>query len=238
VDVLFGGLLSFQPVNLLKYHGLRFVTSSLEKKAKSSNAEKEKAADNSDKPEEQLPDRATSLESSTIAESNEKQSENSYGISPSTAYHIAASAASFLQSQTKSILPFGTPKADIEKNPSEAGRVSEDDGGISCSEMASFVATTNSVTAVVAGKEEMKQAVAKDLNSANSSPCEWFICDDDKSGTRYFVIQVRFLFLICDFYSCRTMSWILMLNMIMCRVLSHWPLGKQIFYLSPFSLRY
>jgi len=190
VDVLFGGLLSFQPANLLKFHGLRFVTSSVEKKAKSSNAEKEKAAENSKKPEEQLPDRATSLESSTIAGDNEKQSQNSYGIIPSSSYHIAASAASFLHSQTKNILPFGTPRAECGKNPSEEGHVSEDDGGISCSEMASFVATTNSVTAVVAGKEEMKQAVAKDLNSAQSSPCEWFICDDDKSGTRYFVIQV------------------------------------------------
>nr|XP_023917001.1 uncharacterized protein LOC112028538 [Quercus suber] len=57
------------------------------------------------------------------------------------------------------------------------------------SEMASFMATTDSVTAVVAAKEEVKQAVADDLNSVRSSPCEWFICDEDQTGTRYFVIQ-------------------------------------------------
>lgn len=187
---MFGGLLSFQPASLLKYHGLRLVTSSLEKKAKALGAEKEKAPDTNRKQEELLLDKDTHLESSTLGEASEKPlGEDGYGINPSTAYRIAASAASFVHSQTKSILPFG--KADGGKSPSEAGRGStEGEGGITCSEMASFVATTNSVTAVVAGKEEMKQAVAKDLNSVHSSPCEWFICDDDNSGTRYFVIQV------------------------------------------------
>ncbi|KAK8702270.1 hypothetical protein V6N13_020631 [Hibiscus sabdariffa] len=47
------------------------------------------------------------------------------------------------------------------------------------------MATTYSVTAVVAAKEEVKQAVADDLNSTHSSPCEWFICDDDQSATRF-----------------------------------------------------
>lgn len=172
---------------------MRFVTSSLKKKANALAAGKEKATDTDRKLEELLPDKDSHLDSPAISDDNEKQCENSYGINPSAAYHIAASAASFLHSQTKSILPFG--KAEAGKNPSEAGRSNEDEGGIS-SEMASFVATTNSVTAVVAGKESMKQAVAKDLNSAQSSPCEWFVCDDDKSGTRYFVIQVGSLFLV------------------------------------------
>ncbi|KAK8565532.1 hypothetical protein V6N12_059090 [Hibiscus sabdariffa] len=52
-------------------------------------------------------------------------------------------------------------------------------------DVASFMATTYSVTAVVAAKEEVKQAVADDLNSTHSSPCEWFICDDDQSATRF-----------------------------------------------------
>lgn len=58
-------------------------------------------------------------------------------------------------------------------------------------EVASLMATTDSVTAVVAAKEEVKQAVADDLSSMHSSPCDWFICDDDDEGsnTRYFVIQ-------------------------------------------------
>ncbi|KAL4558910.1 hypothetical protein LXL04_037115 [Taraxacum kok-saghyz] len=43
---------------------------------------------------------------------------------------------------------------------------------------------TNSETFVV------KQSVEDDLNLLYSSPCEWFICDDDDEGSiRYFVIQ-------------------------------------------------
>ncbi|ONK63268.1 uncharacterized protein A4U43_C07F13200 [Asparagus officinalis] len=60
-----------KPASLLKYHGLRFITSSLEKRAKSSNAE-EKTPD-PNKPEEKLPNNVTSSESSTVAEDNEKQ---------------------------------------------------------------------------------------------------------------------------------------------------------------------
>lgn len=58
------------------------------------------------------------------------------------------------------------------------------------SDMASLMATTDSVTSVVAAKEEVKQAVADDLSSTHSSPCDWFICDDDQSATRFLVIQV------------------------------------------------
>lgn len=120
-----------------------------------------------------------------------KQRGNGNGISASAAYHIAASAASYLQSHTMGILPFGHGKEQSKDgNSTEAGAANENGGKVVNSEEASFVATTNSVTAMVAAKEETKQAVAKDLNSAQSSPCEWFICDDDGGGTRYFVIQV------------------------------------------------
>jgi hypothetical protein len=52
------------------------------------------------------------------------------------------------------------------------------------------MATTDSVTKVVAEKEEVKQVLSDDLNSTRSSPCEWFICNDNQSGIRFFVIQV------------------------------------------------
>ncbi|ONK80473.1 uncharacterized protein A4U43_C01F18090 [Asparagus officinalis] len=79
---------------------------------------------------------------------------------------MAAATASFAQSQTKSIITFGAPKAKDEKD-------SEDENTISCSEMTSFVAKTNSVRAVVVSKEKMKQVVAKDLSSAQTNPiCE------------------------------------------------------------------
>lgn len=186
------GLLLFQPRNLLKHQGLRFVTSSLEKKAQLAAAEKEqmpaleKAQSDASSEKEQL----SSLE--TVKETEgDKLMNNGYRISASTAYQIAAAAASYLQSHTKSILSFRSAKTSMKEDLVEGGDHSMGDGKIASSEMASFVATTNSVTAVVAGKEEMKQAVAKDLSSARSSPCEWFICDDDNCGTRFFVIQVK-----------------------------------------------
>ncbi|KAJ4968072.1 hypothetical protein NE237_014773 [Protea cynaroides] len=166
-----------KPGHLLKYHGLRFVTSSQEKKIESKNGEKEETP--AQVQETERPEDASEVE--------EQTKKNQHQISASVAYQIAASAASYLHSQTKSILPFKPSKAETEDSPGDGG--ASDNIEISSSEEASFVATTNSVTAVVAAKEETKQAVAKDLNSAHSSPCEWFICDDDQSGTRFFVIQ-------------------------------------------------
>lgn len=116
----------------------------------------------------------------------EEQKKDGYQISASTAYEIAASAASYLHSRTKKILPFRSSKSE------DSLESSEDNDDMINSEMASLMATTDSVTAVVAAKEEVKQAVADKLNSTRSSPCEWFVCDDVESSTRFFVIQVHF----------------------------------------------
>lgn len=124
---------------------MRFVTSSIEKRA-SLDQQDENSNDSNE--EEKL-------------------------INPAAAYRIAASAASRLFSHSKSVLPFGRRENE-----------------------ASLMATADSVTAVVAAKEEAKQAVADDLKSNHSPPCEWFVCDDDKSGTRFFFIQVIYSFVV------------------------------------------
>ncbi|CAL9753574.1 unnamed protein product [Musa acuminata subsp. burmannicoides] len=164
-----------KPKNLLKCYGLRFVTSSLEKKSTSLNSDEQQEPSQDQELKEEVHE----------VEENDKRKGNSTGISASAAYQIAASAASYLQSQTTGILP---GKTETGKDPIE-GSSKNKEGGTLSPEEASFMATTNSVTAVVAGKEEMRQAIAKDLNTAKSLPCEWYICDDDKSATRYFVIQ-------------------------------------------------
>nr|GMD68887.1 phospholipase A1 PLIP2, chloroplastic isoform X2 [Ipomoea batatas] len=167
-----------KPRNLLRFHGLRFVTSSLEKKEILGEGQMKKGNE------------VTEAKEGDVKEF-EGDRTNGIGISASVAYHIAASAASYLLSHTKSILPFssrfplvavkgGTPRRRI-------GR--DDDVDLRNGEVASLMATTDSVTAVVAAKEEVKQAVADDLNSTRLSPCEWFVCDDDQSATRFFVIQ-------------------------------------------------
>lgn len=114
-------------------------------------------------------------------ESNNEEKEGD-GLRESSAYQAVASAASYLRDQTKSILPF-----KFSNN--------EDDGGGGSLEGLDNVAslkanTTNSATTMVAAKKEVKQAIADDLNSTCSSPCQWYVCDDEQSGTRFFVIQV------------------------------------------------
>ncbi|KAG4174275.1 hypothetical protein ERO13_A11G110400v2 [Gossypium hirsutum] len=141
---------NIKPQNLLKYRGLRMVTSSKEKRELGTKAEKIGLSSENLKPQRDEKD----------DEEGQEQKNLGSRISASAAYQIAASAASYLHSHTRTILPF------ISSSPEN-----------------------NSVTAVVAAKEEVKQAVADDLNSTHSSPCEWFICDDDQSATRFFVIQ-------------------------------------------------
>lgn len=151
------------------------MTSSIDKRELAAKAEK--TQESADIQEEQS--------DSKDAKEVESLENNGYRINTSMAYQVAASAASYLHSHTTSILPFNTLKSEVgEDSPEESYGCR-----MTNSEMASLMATTDSVTAVVAAKEEVKQAVADDLNSTHSSPCEWFVCDDDQSGTRFFVIQ-------------------------------------------------
>ncbi|KAK7278194.1 hypothetical protein RJT34_23219 [Clitoria ternatea] len=165
-----------KPAKLFKQYGLRLVTSSIEKKDLAAAAEKDPEKVETDEKEE--------------GEEKGKESKNGgYKIRASAAYNIAASAASYLHYQTKNIFPFKSSNAVDGEGSLEESNQSFNGVNMIDTEVASLMATTDSVTAVVAAKEEVKQAVADDLNSAQSSPCEWFVCDDDQSGTRYFVIQ-------------------------------------------------
>ncbi|MCD7449532.1 hypothetical protein HAX54_000372 [Datura stramonium] len=184
------GVPQIKPENLLRNHGLRLVTSSFEKKEQALKAEKEKAAASEDQEKKENEVAQTQIEersTTTSVAGDGKTSGNR--ISASTAYHIAASAASYLHSHTKSILPFKSSKTMPNKDSSETTVGRNDNIDAMNREVASFMATSDSVTSVVAAKEEVKQAVADDLNSNHSSPCEWFVCDDDQSLTRFFVIQ-------------------------------------------------
>lgn len=163
----------------MKHYGLRFVTSSLEKKELAAKSEK-------------IPQE---VESKEKQEETKEANNGGYRISASTAYNIAASAASYLHAQTRSILPFKSSNAMAGEGSNE----SLHNINMMNTEVASLMATTDSVTAVVAAKEEVKQAVADDLNSTRSSPCEWFICDDNQSGTRFFVIQVKLVFTLLQY---------------------------------------
>lgn len=170
---------NIKPQNLLKYRGLRMVTSSKEKRELGTKAEKIGLSSENLKPQRDEKD----------DEEGQEQKNLGSRISASAAYQIAASAASYLHSHTRTILPFISSSPENSKGPSKDSSGSDSGSDMINSDVASLMATTDSVTAVVAAKEEVKQAVADDLNSTHSSPCEWFICDDDQSATRFFVIQ-------------------------------------------------
>lgn len=177
-------LFHIQPQNLLRGYALRFVTSSIEKKELTAKTEKhqESAAIQETKD--------TLKEDMKEDKEGKEHKNNGYRISPSAAYHIAASAASYLHSHTRSILPFKSSKDEADQDSPEESGGRGSVVNMMNSDMASLMATTDSVTSVVAAKEEVKQAVADDLSSTHSSPCDWFICDDDQSATRFLVIQV------------------------------------------------
>ncbi|CAJ1969889.1 unnamed protein product [Sphenostylis stenocarpa] len=169
-----------KPGKLLKHYGLRFVTSSIEKKELTATAEKDTQKVQTDEKEEK--------EKQKEEEKRKDLKSSGYKISASAAYNIAASAATYLHSQTRSIFPVKS-SSTVTGEAALDGSNESLDGNMTNTEVASLMATTDSVTAVVAAKEEVKQAVADDLNSVHSSPCEWFVCDDDQSGARFFVIQ-------------------------------------------------
>ncbi|XP_027349419.1 phospholipase A1 PLIP2, chloroplastic-like [Abrus precatorius] len=168
-----------EPGKLLQNSGLRFVTSSIEKKELAVAAEKNQACGGTQK---------EGCNEKDVGERKE-QKNGVCKISASAAYGIAASAASYLHAQTRSILPFKSSDDGVSEASHEASNESCDSDSKRNTEVAALRATTDSMTAVVAANEDVKQAFVDDLNSTRSSPCEWFVCDDDQTSTRYFVIQ-------------------------------------------------
>ncbi|KAG6416403.1 hypothetical protein SASPL_123833 [Salvia splendens] len=144
--------------DLKRHYGLEFVTSSLEKKAAAATIRGQVEPD---------------LSSPEISGAS---------CSPSAAYEIAATAASYIQSQARNLIALG---AEPELGEDEE---SEIEPRKNKSERAACVAAST-MTAVVAAREEEKEKAAKDLQSLHSAPCEWFVCDDSDIYTRSFVIQ-------------------------------------------------
>lgn len=184
-----------QPKYLQKSN-LQFVTSSVQEKAKDPSP---------DQKHERMPHDGQNMTTGTLVRpcndqesmcvanaqpEGKKEKESGQGINPFAAYHVAASAASYLQSRAMGVLPFRSGNG-CKSDPTIKAIVNGEHAECLTIDEASFVATTNSVTSMVAAKEETKQAVADDLNSSRSCPCEWFICDDNQSSTRYFVVQVK-----------------------------------------------
>lgn len=161
---------NLQNEDLERLYGLDMVTSSLLKKA-----EAEALTDRMEYDSTRVPVAMTHPNHLILDEQRPRLL-----LRPKAAYDIAASAATFVQSQTED--HDNRNEHRIEKDKSSCTRVYN-------SEMAASVAAST-MTAVVAAGEKEKEQAAKDLQSLHSSPCEWFVCDDESIYTRYFVIQV------------------------------------------------
>ncbi|XP_047053942.1 phospholipase A1 PLIP2, chloroplastic-like [Lolium rigidum] len=171
-----------QPKCLRRY-SLEFVTTSVQEKDRANPDRKQEQS--TEKGES--PDRKSEFVKNNALESKEEKG-NGPMINPFGAYQVMASAASYVHSRAMGVNPFGS-RSNGKNDPTIMAIVNGENGeGLTLDE-ASFVATTNSVTSMVAAKEETRQAVADDLNSSRSCPSEWFICDDDQGSTRYFVVQ-------------------------------------------------
>ncbi|KAI3444428.1 hypothetical protein Pfo_001093 [Paulownia fortunei] len=170
--------------DLMRYYGLEFVTSSLEKKAEAAAIREKVEQDSSRVPE------ASAEATDPISESAEN-SEQKPRLRPSAAYEIAASAASYVQSRAKDLTEPQLTEDGLLFCREDDNQIEEDGSsspGIYKSEMAAYVAAS-AMTAVVAAGEKQKEEAARDLQSLQSSPCEWFVCDDSSIYTRCFVIQ-------------------------------------------------
>ncbi|KAG8045558.1 hypothetical protein GUJ93_ZPchr0008g14190 [Zizania palustris] len=163
----------------LRRYNLLFVTSSVQEKARAGLDQKQQEHKNE---KDESPDKKSEVVKNAEPESNEEK--------PFCAYHVMSSAASYLHSRAMAVIPFGSRSGKGKNDPTfMAITVNGESGeGLSLDE-ASFVSATDSVTSMVATKEETRQAVADDVNSSRSCPSEWFICDDDEGSARYFVVQ-------------------------------------------------
>ncbi|XVF33187.1 hypothetical protein REPUB_Repub17cG0146900 [Reevesia pubescens] len=169
---------------LRKYYGLKFVTSSVEKKAEAATIKAKLDQDSTG-----VPVAAAESKSDKVEGLEQKRS-----ISLSVVYEIAASAACYVQSRAKGLLSPGS-KSHEEDGDMDSYRCGdqpemevENSPRVYNSEVAAYMAAS-AMTSVVRAGEKEKQETAKDLQSPNSSPCEWFVCDDLSTYTRSFVIQ-------------------------------------------------
>lgn len=168
-----------QPGQLLKYHHLKFITSSLEKKseaeAKANEAELQKKARNIREGKTDS-DLATccSKANSSLPCTNDSLQINTKGhgnLRDGSADHGACIVS-------QAVLENVDHKVDTSNSQEDLEPIYEE----------SLMAVAP-VSVMVSAEEESKQAVSKVLQTSSSCPCEWFICDDESLHTRFFVIQ-------------------------------------------------
>lgn len=181
--------LGAQPGDLLRHHGLRFVTSSVHIKAREEKAAMEKAAR-----EKAALDEAAAKESARIKELEDSLATSE---SSSTKEVDAEKQTRRFPFMRKAKIPVESTAYQLESLTSPVPPM--DDTGEFCMECkaklealhdAELPSTTPDTAKIPAGNEDLKQSAPADVQPSHSCPCEWFICDDELSKIRNFSIQV------------------------------------------------
>lgn len=166
VDLTWIGPVNLQPDELYKFHKLSFVTSSLALKAAAAGSE------------QSVSESAARKKSEAAVLEEERRFRASFE-SPETARALAA-AASYLQS-----------------NPSGAGRGVDEAAAATVASayirrgVESQLSPASTSSTIMVPKAERGGDQEPEANARScSSPCEWFVCDEEETATRIFAIQV------------------------------------------------
>eukprot|EP00250_Pteridium_aquilinum_P020562 c24860_g1_i1 orf=683-3415(+) len=186
-----------QPGQLMKYHHLKLVTSSLVKKAeieskvKEGESMKKSSTHSVAKPTLSVENGRiqSNLEpsSSNFCSQSESNPGQSSEASHMNTHHSSSSAAPDLSCRTEEQRASSIPQIDVRQVRSILSLLEPLEEKKSIDKDSLMDAAP--VMAVMLAEEETKLSVTKDHQSARSSPCEWFVCDELNTYTRMFVIQ-------------------------------------------------
>lgn len=177
-------------MDLRRYFGLEFVTSSLEKKAEAAATKATLDQDSNWPPVDASP--ATEIASGESSDSDK----NCLNNHPSVAYEIGKSAASYVHSCAEDLSLQGSEKQDEDNRMTfeidESKLPHEEEGSaprVYKTEVLAVYEAASTMTAVFEEGEKKKEAAIAH-QSILSLPVEWFVCDDPSTYTRCIIIQV------------------------------------------------
>lgn len=150
-------------------------------KAAEENAAMEKAAR-----EKEAQDEAAGKENARIKEPEDSLSNSEASSATEVDAEKRTSRFSFMK---KSKIPIESTAYQLGSSPCKVLLADDtDEVCMECkSKLEEATPTTPGTTTTPAGNEETKQT---DMQTLRTCPCEWFICDDELSKIRNFVIQV------------------------------------------------
>ncbi|KAG0572269.1 hypothetical protein KC19_VG080500 [Ceratodon purpureus] len=179
---------TIKPGDLLRHHGLRFITSSVhvkvrEEKAAMENAAREKAVQDeaAAKGTARIKELEDALATSDVSSAKEVNAEKQIRRFPFM--RKARTPVELAAYQSESLTSPVLPVDDVD------GFCVECKSTLEAPHDAELSSTTPDTANVPPGNERLKQDAPVDVQPLHSCPCEWFICDDELSKIRNVSIQ-------------------------------------------------